>query len=189
MGPLWPVRIHKLFFKMCTWVCLVLFCCSYIISSLWTYRVLCIGSSGELFMCSRGDYAGVYFPRCEATREINTNITIEWAHNSSPRQCMHYFISCTTWWANKWWSEKSIPYIDTSPYLVCLYSGDDVIVDYMTLVMTSQLIVQHLTWLDSCDARKSNSLDTDFIHGLLCEKSNLFPNIPQGYFTNTGKIF
>ena len=37
-------------------------------------------SSGELFMRSREGYFGVYFPSCEATRETNTKITLEWAH-------------------------------------------------------------------------------------------------------------
>ena len=37
-------------------------------------------SSGELFMSSREGYFGVYFPSCAATREINTKITLEWAH-------------------------------------------------------------------------------------------------------------
>ena len=39
-------------------------------------------SSDELFQCSREGYFGVYFPSCEAseaTREINTKITLEWA--------------------------------------------------------------------------------------------------------------
>ena len=37
-------------------------------------------SRGELFMRSRECYFGVYFPSCTATREINTKITLEWAH-------------------------------------------------------------------------------------------------------------
>ena len=37
-------------------------------------------SSGELFMRSREGYFGVYFPSCEATRETNTKMTLEWAH-------------------------------------------------------------------------------------------------------------
>ena len=37
-------------------------------------------SRGELFMRSREGYFGVYVPSCAATREINTKITLEWAH-------------------------------------------------------------------------------------------------------------
>ena len=37
-------------------------------------------SRGELFMRSRKCCFGVYFPSCTATGEINTEITLEWAH-------------------------------------------------------------------------------------------------------------
>ena len=36
-------------------------------------------SSDELFQRSREGYFGVYFPSCEAAREINTKITLKWA--------------------------------------------------------------------------------------------------------------
>ena len=36
-------------------------------------------SSDELFQRSREGYFCIYFPSREATREINTNITLEWA--------------------------------------------------------------------------------------------------------------
>ena len=39
----------------------------------------CVYSSDELFQRSRECYFLVYFPSCEATREINTKITLEWA--------------------------------------------------------------------------------------------------------------
>ena len=35
--------------------------------------------SDKLFQRSREGYFSVYFPSCEATREINTKITLEWA--------------------------------------------------------------------------------------------------------------
>ena len=35
--------------------------------------------SEELFQRSREGYFGVYFPSCEATREINTKVTLQWA--------------------------------------------------------------------------------------------------------------
>ena len=34
----------------------------------------------QLFMCSLEYYIDVYFPRCCAAREINTKITLSWAH-------------------------------------------------------------------------------------------------------------
>ena len=34
----------------------------------------------ELFICSQEVYFGVYFPSCEAMREINTKIVLIWTH-------------------------------------------------------------------------------------------------------------
>ena len=42
------------------------------------HREWCMYSSDELFRCWRQGYFGVYFPSCEATREINTKITLWW---------------------------------------------------------------------------------------------------------------
>ena len=36
-------------------------------------------SCGKLFLCSLESYFSVSFPRCFATREINTKITLSWA--------------------------------------------------------------------------------------------------------------
>ena len=41
---------------------------------------LCTHSSVNLVFISLECYFGVYFPRCCATREINTKITLSWAH-------------------------------------------------------------------------------------------------------------
>ena len=49
-------------------------------------------SSDELRQCSREGYFGVYFPSCEATREINTNITLEWARTETVRHESTYII-------------------------------------------------------------------------------------------------
>ena len=38
---------------------------------------VCMYSSYELFQRSREGYFGVYFPSCEAAREISTKITLE----------------------------------------------------------------------------------------------------------------
>ena len=49
-------------------------------------------SCDELFMRSLECYFGVYFPRCCATREINTKITLSWAHKQFATQYIHYSI-------------------------------------------------------------------------------------------------
>ena len=51
-------------------------------------------SSDELFQCSRGGYFGVYFLSCEATREINTKITLEWVQKQFVRRVhtLFYFL-------------------------------------------------------------------------------------------------
>ena len=59
-------------------------------------------SSDELFQSSREGYFGVYFPSCEAMREINTKITVEWAQKQFVTEYMHYLISYTTQRIHKW---------------------------------------------------------------------------------------
>ena len=41
-------------------------------------RMWCVYSSEKLFQCSQEGYSSVYFPICEATREMNTKIILEW---------------------------------------------------------------------------------------------------------------
>ena len=43
------------------------------------YRKWCVYSSDKLFQRSREGYFGVYLPSCEATMEIDTKITTQWA--------------------------------------------------------------------------------------------------------------
>ena len=45
----------------------------------WINREWCMYLSDELFQLSREGYFDVNFPSCEATREINTKITLKWA--------------------------------------------------------------------------------------------------------------
>ena len=45
-----------------------------------SYREWYMYSRGELFMRSREGYFGVYFPSCVATMEINTKLSLAWAH-------------------------------------------------------------------------------------------------------------
>ena len=44
------------------------------------YVLHCMFSSGELFIRSREGYCGAYFLCCTAAKEINTQITLEWAY-------------------------------------------------------------------------------------------------------------
>ena len=52
--------------------------------------------SGELSMRAGESYFGVYFPSFEATREINTEITLRWAHKQFLTRVHTLFIS--TWY-------------------------------------------------------------------------------------------
>ena len=45
------------------------------------YIKSCMYWSGELFMRPRERSLGVYFPGCFEMKEINTTITLKWAHN------------------------------------------------------------------------------------------------------------
>ena len=63
-------------------------------------------STGELFMRPREGYFGVYFPSCEATREINIKIALEWAHKefiTRVETLFHFTLWChkyITWHIN-----------------------------------------------------------------------------------------
>ena len=116
-------------------------------------------SRGELFMCSRECYFGVYFLRCAATREINTKITLEWAHKQFVTRVhtLFYFLHDTT---NPWMTLKTRifthhPRVSLARFTFCWWRHN-------RLAMTWQ-------WPDNCDANTwqviSNSLDIDFIHG------------------------
>ena len=50
-----------------------------------TYRIMYVLTWWTVWALTRVNF-GVYFPSCEATREINTNITLEWAQKQ--------FITC-----------------------------------------------------------------------------------------------
>ena len=52
-------------------------------------------SREELFLSSLECYFCVYFPSCEATREINTKITLSWALKQFVTR-VHYSMSCIT---------------------------------------------------------------------------------------------
>ena len=115
-------------------------------------------SRGELFMRSREGYFGVYFPSCAATKEINTKITLEWAHKQFVTRVhtLFYFLHDITnpWMALKQGSSHIIPVFHS----LALRSAGDVTIDWrwrhndQTIVTTTWQMI-------------SNSLDIDFIHG------------------------
>ena len=59
---------------------------------------------------------------------------------------MHYFISCMTYWINKWWQKQQSSHIDPMSHSLVLHSVDKVIIDYW-------LRHKYITWHNSCDAR------------------------------------
>ena len=116
-------------------------------------------STDEPFQRSQEGYSGVYFPSCEATREINTKITLEWAQKRFVTRVhtLFYFLHNIT---NQYMTIKTTsftyrPHVSTIRFSFCWWL-------HSRLLMTSQ-------WPDSCDAIMwiviSNSLNIDFIHG------------------------
>ena len=116
-------------------------------------------SSDELFKFSREGYFGVYFLSCEATQEINTKITLEWAQKQFVTRVhtLFYFLHDIT---NSWITIKvtifsHCPCASLAWFSFCWWHHN-------LLLMTSQLS-------DNCDAimwiMTSNSLGIDFIHG------------------------
>ena len=115
--------------------------------------------SDELFQCSWEGYFGVYFPSCEAKREINTKITLEWAQKQFVTRVhtLFYFLHDTT---NPSVTTKMkifthCPCVSLAWFSFCWWHHN-------RSLMTSQ-------WPDSCDAVTwiviSNLLDIVFIHG------------------------
>ena len=140
-------------------------------------------SSDELFQRSREGYFGVYFPSCEATREINTKITHEWAQKQFVTRVhtLSYFSHNIT---NPWMTIKMKifthrPRVSLIWFSFCWWrhNPDDI-------TMTRQL------WRDHVNS--AISLDIDFIHsdihGRLCKKLvisrtnilSIYYNIPPG---------
>ena len=116
-------------------------------------------SSDEPFQRSREGYFGVYFPSCEATREINTKITLEWVQKRFVTRVytLFYFLHDITnpQMTIKTTSFTHRPRVSLARFSFCWWRHN-------RLLMTSQ-------WPDNCDAITwivlSNSLDIDFIHG------------------------
>ena len=125
-------------------------------------------SCGELFMCSWEGYFGVYFPPCAAKREINTKITLEWAHKQFVTRVHTLFYFLHDIMNPKMTLKTRIlthhPPVSLARFTLCWWR-------HSRLAMTSQ-------WPHNCDANTwqviSNSLDIDFIHcdihGRSCKK-------------------
>ena len=132
-------------------------------------------SSDESFQRSREGYFGVYFPSCEATREINIQITLEWAQKRFVTRvhALFYFLhdKMNPEMTIKTTSFTHRPRVSLARCSFCWRRHN-------RLLMTSQ-------WPDNCDAILwiviSYSLDIDFIHGDIlgrsCKKSQYIRKI------------
>ena len=149
--------------QLCALFCLcILWCIAY-----YVYLEWCMYSNGELFMRPREGYFGVYFPSCAATREINTKMTLEWAHKQFvTRVHTSFYFSHDI--RNTQMTTKTT--IFSHQHRVSLVLFTFYWWRHNWLLMTSQ-------WPDNCDLITLlviiNSLDTDFIlgdiHGRSCE--------------------
>ena len=133
----------------------------------------CMYSSGERFMSSEEDYFCVYLPSSEATREINTKITLKWVHLTVHHESTYIVLFFT-------WNNKSINYeknekkIFTQLTSVSLFLFTFCWWRHNRLLMTSQ-------WPDNCVRITQtviyNSLDIDFIHSWLCKNNSFMSNV------------
>ena len=102
-------------------------------------------SSDELFQRSREGYFGVYFPSCEATREINTKITLEWAQKRFVMRVhtLFYFLHDLHESINDYKNDERLHIVPVSHSLY-FRSADDVTIDCwwrhndQTIVMRSR---------------------------------------------------
>ena len=99
-------------------------------------------SSEELFMRSREGYFGVYFPSCATIREINTKITLEWAHKQFATTVHTSFYFLHDIRIHKWRYK-----IRFSPIVSRASLGR-----FMFCPMTSHSIADDLTMTRHCDA-------------------------------------
>ena len=121
--------------------------------------------SDELFQRSRGGYFGANFRSCDATREINTKITLEWTQKQFV-MWVHAFILFLTQ-NNKSINDDKNDDLYTSS--LCLTRS------IFILLMTSQSIAEDVTrtkqlWHDHMNSI-SNSLEINFIHGYIHGRS------------------
>ena len=129
-------------------------------------------SSDELFQRSREGYFGAYFPSCDATKEMNTKISLEWAQKQFVTRVHTSFIFLHDTTNPKMTIKATIfthhPRVSFARFLFRWWRHN-------RLLMTSQ-------WPDNCEATTwimiTNSLAIDFIHGDIhgrsCKKSIYF---------------
>ena len=138
-------------------------------------------SSDELFQGSREGYFCVYFPSCEATREINTKIILEWAQEQffTRVHTLFYFLHDIM---KPWITIKRMIFTHHPPvthvwFSFCWWRHNQ-------LLMMPQLA-------GNCDAIMwiviSNSLDIDFIHSDIHSRS--CKKIPYHLLTPYGNIY
>ena len=130
-------------------------------------------SSDKLFQRSCEGYFGVYFSSCEATREINIKITLEWAQKQFVMRVNTLFYLLHDITIPQMMIKTTIfthrPHVTLTRFSFCWWRLN-------RLLMTSQ-------WPDNCDVITwimiSNSLDIDFIHsdihGRSCKKDDYGP--------------
>ena len=116
-------------------------------------------SSDELFHRSREGYFGVYFPSCEATREIDTKITLQWAQKQFVTRVPTLFYFLHDIAPIKITTKSTIfthrPRVSLAEFAFCWWRHNG-------LLITLQLPDNGdaITWVVI-----SNSLDIDFIYG------------------------
>ena len=125
-----------------------------------------------------GVHFGVYFPSCEATRVINTIVTLEWAEKQFVTRVhtLFYFLHDTT---------NPVMTIKTTIFTHCPRVSFARFSFYWWRHNRSLLMSQ---WPDNCDAVTwiviSNSLDIDLIHGDIHGRSCKKIKYPSMSFSN-----
>ena len=116
-------------------------------------------SRDELFQCSQEGYFCVYLQSGEATGEINTKITVEWALKQFVTRVHNWYIILFLTWhneINESDDDKNNNLYTLSPCLTRTV---------FVLMMMSQSIADDVTIVTWILIHVSNSLDIDFIHG------------------------
>ena len=105
-------------------------------------------SRDDLFMRSLKCHFGVYFPRCFATQEINTKITLSWAHNS-PHEYIHYaiYVLCEiSKWLGNWQTSRGVTIRLATIRYISRYTTHDMVHD----TIQNQLIYYQWKILKHC---------------------------------------
>ena len=119
----------------------------------------CMYSRDELFKRSRECYFGVNIPGCEATRGINTKITLEWAQKQLVTRVhtLFYFLH-----------DIKNPYVMIKT-TICTQLPCVILAQFSFCWWRRNQLPMTLQWPDNCDAITwiviSSSIDVGFIHG------------------------